>query len=590
MSTATITTTVAGTTSNKEMATAAPCTTSSATTPMIRGTRISPRRRQASVGTTIFTKMLFESKPPVKKQSTSNKGVMVVQEGAFVSKTKEDDEAKDQQEASSTSSMAAWIVGFAVLDRAPKLDEVRDAIKTKLVDRFVRFNSIVKLNKWTGEAVFEELNGEEENLDWDYHVPEIDSDKWSMEQVYTYLEGLNSFEYDLNKPLWRYLVLNNLENGQSVMITCINHVIGDGLSLVEVTNALYDTVPPSPTAVPVKDKPQSKPNKMDFLTKLGILAHGITFGASLPLMRSDASNPLRMPQGVKPIGQKRLALAPSISLEKVKEVKNRMEGTTVNDVLMGVMTLTLKRLFEEEKALAKNTASTSFTRYQGENASITAQFPISTRKHDEGALDVFGEPHNKVSYGFFKFDLDVWCREQAVWSCKEQIDLIKLSPAPLMIELNLKLGGWLLPNRLLLDIASHVSNLGTAQLSNVPAPSSEVTLFGGCRVLDMQFFLFSPLACYLGILTYNNRVNAAFNLDTGLGVDPKRMAELFSQEFDLLHEEISSKTEQKGPLKAPKRKDLAFYRVLGLLSLLLAAYLVFVLSAAWLRFWSALLF
>jgi hypothetical protein len=166
--------------------------------------------------------------------------------------------------------------------------------------------------------------------------------------------------------------------------------------------------------------------------------------------------------------------------------------------------------------------------------------------------------------------------------------LVKISPAPLLMELNLKIGGLVLPNRLLLDIASYVALLGTAQLSNVPAPASEVTLFGGCRVLDLNFFLFSPLACYLGILTYNNRVNAAFNLDAGLGVDPKRMAELFREEFDLLRAEIAEKTQSVDVLKAPKRKDLGFYRGLGVITFAIILYIVASLSMAWLRLLSAL--
>lgn len=488
--------------------------------------RTSPRRRLGSAATTIFAKILFDKRHNGKLLGTK---------------------AEDGTQATAFNN-GAWVIGLAVLDRAPSIEEVRERIRTKIIDRFVRFNAVLRMNVW-GASVFEELPADTP-IDWEYHVPDLSemSAGWTTEDVHKYLASLNNYKYDLDKPLWRYLILPNLADGTCALISCINHVIGDGLALVSVTECLYDPVEEDFKHGGKRPATGGK-SKFDLLTRLGVFVHGLGQGALVPISTTDAPNPLRLPKGQMALGTKRLALAKPLSLERVKDIKNKMEGVTINDVLMGVMTLTLRRLFNEERTRSKN---------------VTAQFPISMRRAGEGGLDpVFGEPHNNVSYAFFGFDLDLKDREESVWRCKQQIDLIKISPSPLMININTRIGSMLLPTGLMLDIANKVSNLGTAQLSNVPAPQKQVSMFNGCKVKDMNFFLFSPLACYFGILSYNGIVNAAFNLDSGLNVDPQRLANIWNDEFDALYAEIETKTKEGQQLVEPVQ-DVNYYRILGL--------------------------
>jgi len=489
----------------------------------------SGRARTASITSTIFTKMLYHKEPK-----------------------------------SEMKSSGAWVIGVAFIEHDAGFSKVRDVIQ-RLVTKYARFRSTCKMQS-SHKAVFEEIDGE---LDWDYHIPDLAETTrgWTQADVYAYLNEVGDFDYDLDKPLWRYLYIPKLVDGRAVLISCINHAIGDGLAIVAVSEELYDPRPPATTASesPKNFKHQGKKppqKKLDFWTKLGIFLYGLYHGATVPFSRADPQNPLKLPKGEKPLGKKVLALAEPISLDKVKEIKNKMEGTTINDVLMGLMTMTLKSFFIEEN------------RYRpGEK--VTAQFPISMRGVGEGGLDMYGEPHNKVSYAYFDFNFE-GSREDIIWHTKQQIDCIKHSPSPLMINLNLQIGARLLPYQLIMDLVSHAANLGTAQLSNVPAPQTQMTIFNGVKVLDMNFFLFSPLACYLGILTYNGIVNAAFNLDSGLKIDPHKLAKHWNAEFENLYREVVQKVEMNHgePLKEPKH-DTSFYQNLAkvtvaLLGLLLA--------------------
>jgi hypothetical protein len=71
---------------------------------------------------------------------------------------------------------------------------------------------------------------------------------------------------------------------------------------------------------------------------------------------------------------------------------------------------------------------------------VTAQFPISMRKVGESGLDAKGEPHNNVSYAYFGFDFHNKNRIDAVWTVKNQIDCIKLSPSPLVLKETMMFG------------------------------------------------------------------------------------------------------------------------------------------------------
>jgi len=444
---------------------------------------------------------------------------------------------------------AAWVVAVSILERNPGRETVRNLLNEQLVKKFFRFRSTLTLNE-KSEGIFHEVSVDD--MDWDYHVPDLSQSTkgYTREQVYKFVSDLNEQKYDLSKPLFRYFLIPSMENGEAAIVSSINHAIGDGLALVAVTDGLHGLVeqPAAGTSLSVKHQGK-KPvvNKLDYLSQLGIMLYGVFFAITLPLAKPDPPNPLRMPKGQKPLGQKRLAMAAPLSLDRVKEIKNKLPGTTINDVLMALMTMTLKAYFLDVGAYRKNDR-------------VTAQFPYSMRDVGEGGLDKTGEPHNRVSYAYFNFDLLSKDRISTIWNTKHQIDVIKVSPAPLVVSWNVRLALRLFSKNTMMDLAAEGANFGTAQLSNVPAPQGQVT-FAGVKILDMGFFLFSPLACYLGILTYNNIVNAAFNLDSGLNVDPKDLAKHWNDEFEALYKDVMEKAGD-GVIAEPPH-DTSSYQKIG---------------------------
>lgn len=483
-----------------------------------------PQQRKASTTTTIFTKHLHDER--MKKSG-------------------------------------AWIIAISQLEGNPGLDAIKAKIKDKVFNKYVRFRSQLALNE-KREAIFVESP---EPLDEAYHFHEESCDQpWSIEQMNRYIGDLNDFEYDLSKPLWRIILIPKLENGQAASVLCVNHAIGDGLALVEVNESLYEPIPEEEhtSNEPIRHGGKKPPKRnMDMLSQMGVFLYGLFHGLSAPLSTPDPKTPLRLDQGLRPLGKKWIASAEPIDLNRVKQIKNKMAGCTINDVLMGLMTMTLKSFFLEEKPSFDLTTK------------VTASFPISMRAVGEGGLGLDGEPHNRISFAYFDFHF-TGSRIDIVWQTKHQIDCIKISPSPLVVMWSLHLANMILPEKQMLDFTNDSANRGTAQLSNVPAPQRQVKVFGK-KVEQISFYLFSPLSVYLGILSYNGQVTAAFNLDSGLDVDPNKLTKHWNQEFEKLYEEVMS---QPGDTLPEPKHDTEFYRkvAIGFLSTIAAIIGMIVLS------------
>lgn len=239
-----------------------------------------------------------------------------------------------------------------------------------------------------------------------------------------------------------------------------------------------------------------------------------------------------MPDVTKPSTEKRVAQAEPISLEEMKKVKDRFPGATLNDIMMAVMTATIRAYFEEiNDPVLKN------------KGRVRGAFPINLRNPHEPVLRN-NDPMNKWSYGNFTFDFQYKNRIELVWKVKRQIDKIKVSPSPLI---QYSVAGVLtktLPRRVLLDSLLNMANLTTAQLSNVPGPATKCSI-AGAVVDDLSFFLFTPVGLYFGIMTYNGKVTAGVNVDGSTSCDPKNLAKHWKREFEALKAEVDALGEGK---------------------------------------------
>jgi hypothetical protein len=102
---------------------------------------------------------------------------------------------------------------------------------------------------------------------------------------------------------------------------------------------------------------------------------------------------------------------------KVKEIKNKFPGATVNDVLTAVLVMMVRRYLESVNDPICSSA----------HSLLRGNFPINMRSNARNP-NAIPEPGNNFAAGAFAFDFGYKDRVDLVWRVKRQIDLIKISP------------------------------------------------------------------------------------------------------------------------------------------------------------------
>jgi hypothetical protein len=445
---------------------------------------------------------------------------------------------------------ATWCVGVLILERDPGGNILRDTLWSRL-GSMGRFRSRLNVGRFGG--YWEELP-ETELLrlrDSGYLWSEVLTDgKGTIDDLNAVVGATDEWNYDRHAPLWRAQYARKLADGRAGLIVCINHGIGDGVSLIATLLGICDQ-PDEEKDGTGKSMAQSRgsmaaPGKrlkgpaLGKMTKFNAFWYGVYHGLTSSKWAPDPKNALSIPDVTKPSKSKRVKQAERIPLEEMKKLKNKFPGASLNDIMMAVMTATIRAYLLEKQDKAADGSK-----------KVRGAFPINLRSPKEPVLRD-GDPMNKWAYGIFNFDFKYKTRIELVWKVKNQIDKIKVSPSPLI---QYKLAGVLtktLPRRVLLDQLLNMANLSTAQLSNVPGPSQIVNI-AGIEVKDMYFYLFSPVGLYIGLLSYAGQVSCGINVDGTTTTDVDRLAELWKSEFDALKAECDAYPDT---VPVPKKKWL----------------------------------
>lgn len=423
-----------------------------------------------------------------------------------------------------------------ILEKDPGGTLLRDTLWKRLT-HMGRFRSRLIVNRFGGKWVEFSEDQLIEMRDSGYLWSEVcPGGTATREDINIVVNQGYTWEYDRHKPLWRCQYCPKLADGTAVLITTINHAIGDGISLIATLFSLKDDDEDSrKTAAAAADRSKSivqhgkkvKGPTLGPITKVRAFSYGVVHGLTSSTWKPDPKNAFSMPDVTKPSSIKHVAQAEAISLEEMKAVKNRFPGVTLNDIMMACMTGAIRSYLQEvnDPAVQKKTL-------------VRGAFPINLRSPHEPVLRN-GEPMNKWAYGMFKFDFNYKTRIELVWKVKRQIDKIKISPSPLIQHTLAKVLTKSMPRKLLLNQLLNMANLTTAQLSNVPGPQHEISICG-MKVKDLSFYLFTPVGLYIGVMSYNGKVTASVNVDGSTGVDAKQLAKHWKLEFEALKAECDA--------------------------------------------------
>ncbi len=212
---------------------------------------------------------------------------------------------------------------------------------------------------------------------------------------------------DRSRPLWEFVVIEGLESGKVAVFTKMHHCTVDGVSGANAISFLCSLEPDAP---PIETPPK---NALEGRTPSDteLLARGVVTNLAKPVAvaklvgptagvltktigraRSGTAMaaPLRAPRTSfnGTITGHRTVAVEDVSLDKIKEIKNAVEGATVNDVVLAVCGGALRRYLEDRGELPES--------------SLVASVPVSVRgesKKQGGS--------NKVSTIFSRLGTDI---------------------------------------------------------------------------------------------------------------------------------------------------------------------------------------
>ena len=378
---------------------------------------------------------------------------------------------------------------------------------------------------------------------------------------------LHSRMLDLTKPLWEFTVVEGLNKipgvpkGSYAIISKIHHAAIDGVSGVDIATALHSPSPDGAIQPPEKPwVPERTPTSVELLARAQLNTVTMPFrlgrqiARTLPglgrLVQGIARGTLRSGFGSVPrtrfngsVGQHRVVGGRDFDLNTMKEMRLRIPGATVNDVVVAIVGGAMRRYLKGKSELPSESMvamAPISVRSAGERNSLGNQvsamtIPIGTHIADPIARLTFVHDEAENSKALTK----------AV-GARELSDYSKFTPSMLTgLAARLYVG---------LGMANRIAPMFNTVITNIPGPP--VPLYMNGARLVTQYGL-GPVFEGMGIIhpVFSNcgRITISFTSDRDIMPDPEHYADCIQESF----EEMRAATLRKPgelPESEPKKK------------------------------------
>lgn len=400
------------------------------------------------------------------------------------------------------------------------------------------------------------------DFDLEYHVRHIALPQpGDWRQLCIQAARLHSRPVDLSKPLWEFTVIEGLNHvpgvpkGSYAIVTKIHHAAIDGVSGVDIVNAVHSLDPAGTIAGPDRPwVPERTPTSVELLGRAQIN----TLATPLRLARTvvkSAPGIARMVGGLargnfrSTIGRvprtrfngsvttHRVFDGRDFSLAEIKEIRARLPGATVNDVVVAVVGGALRRYLKSKGELPRE--------------SLVCMAPISVRQ--PGEKNTLGNQVSAMTIPIGTHIADPFGRLQFVHEEAENSKaLTNAAGARQMAEYSSFMPSTLtgLAARLYvrLGLANRIAPMFNTVITNIPGPP--VPLYMNGARLVTQYGLgpvFEGMGIIHPVFSYCGRITISFTSDRNIMPDPETYAECLQESFDEM-----KAAAMKKPIPAPK--------------------------------------
>jgi WS/DGAT/MGAT family acyltransferase len=409
---------------------------------------------------------------------------------------------------------------------------------------------------------------EDKDFDLEYHVRHLALPKpGDWRQLCIQAARIFARPLDLTRPPWEFTVVEGLDNipgvapGSFAMVTKVHHAAIDGMSGIDLMEALHTLDPNTPPPnEPDTWKGEDPPNFAELLTKswmnnLANPARQIDVAAkAMPglarTIKGLISRDFKLHgEMLAPRTRFNATLSPnrvvegrSVPLSDIKMIRQAVEGAKVNDVFLSIVGGAMRKYLKSKDDLPDRT--------------LTAMAPISVRSGEEK-----GDMGNQVAAMIAPLGTHLedplerlaYVNSQTKNSkamtdaigARNMTEMSKVSPALFMA-----LGAQLYTR---LGLADRVGPPFTTVVTNVPGPP--VPIYStGARLESMMGLLCLTDGMGLGhvVQSYVKEATIAFTADRKLMPDPEFYADCIEQSFTELRDAARAALEAAPPPPATK--------------------------------------
>jgi diacylglycerol O-acyltransferase len=396
---------------------------------------------------------------------------------------------------------------------------------------------------------------------WDYdptfdirnHVREITLKHGSDAELKTLAGRLFSKMMDRQRPLWDLTLVHGLKGNRTGLIARMHHCLADGIAAVGIMSSLMDTSPAVPRLAKKKREFRVPPPRgeqsslVDGLTNsysnfverllsawsdvLNIAERSIAevgnpptdeFSRLLPELTASTE---RLGFNVLYRGPQKFAWA-EVSLEEIKTIRHKC-GTSVNDVLLALVTSTIRRYSELHGEKVKGRL-------------LRMMVPVNVRGNNSG-----GELGNRISLVPVTVPLDIRHPKKLLAAVHTRTEFLKRSHAAELVSLAGGLIG-ILPSSMQAVTGPMISRLHFTPFNmvctSVPGPQVPLYVLGHKM---LRWYPYVPvggeMAVNCAILSYNGMVYFGFSGDVHVAPDLGRLEKFLKLSFTELREAVRIK-------------------------------------------------
>ncbi len=439
------------------------------------------------------------------------------------------------------------------LDRQIEPQDFIDIVQERMVDKYPTFRQRIRpsrnpllLPHWEDDPDFDIAN----------HVEVIQLETGSKDELRALVSEQRGQMLDRERPLWKMYIFQGYQGDTTAVHSRLQHSIADGWALVRIVLSLCDDHGDLKRPKTVdKRRPRKRDlvamaaspaidvarNPLDALEDTLSVALSpkrfIEFGTgavetgveALETGMEAARNAVELVLAPRPgktilhgkvSGEKRVDWIEPIPLQPIKDI-GKAVGATINDVLLAVLTNTLRKYLVEKDALTVDDLFTSM--------------PVSLRSPDEDLPRTLGN-----RFGIVPVLLPVGIEDpvEQVREISRRVDEIKDSQLPI-VSFGLISALSLTTAEVEKTIQNITQDHSIGVTTNVPGPRHEIWMAGG-KVLGSWGMggLSGDMNLSFGIFTLNGELNFSVHTDTAITQDPERILDFFLESVEELRFEV----------------------------------------------------